>query len=64
MVAGRRSGSGSIVYDADTMEASVEEFALTDGKLRGIWGGCLNRVVFRMREPAQKGSVVVRIEQR
>jgi len=51
-----------LLYDGKRFTASVEEKAVTDGRLRPVWGDRLFRIVLTARESSRSGShrVVVR----
>jgi hypothetical protein len=51
-----------LLYDGRRFSASVEEKAVTDARLRPIWGDRLSRIVLTAREPSARGShsIVVR----
>ena len=45
-----------LLYDGKRFTASVEEKAVTDARLRPIWGDRLYRVVLTARERSARGS--------
>jgi len=47
----RRTGSGSVVYDAAKFGLTTEWVAITDTRLGGVWGEGLTRLVFTARNP-------------
>ena len=53
----RESGAGRLTFDG-TLSADVEEIPITDDRLGGVWGNHLNRVVFKIENPPQKGTWV------
>jgi hypothetical protein len=56
------SGGATLLYDARRFAAGVEEKAVTDARLRPVWGERLYRVVLTARDRAPRGShrIVVR----
>lgn len=56
-----RSGAGVIRYDPAVFSAAVEAIEVTDGRLLGIWGSRLYRIVLSVRDPQAKGSWSIRI---
>jgi hypothetical protein len=50
----RESGTGRLDFD-DALSVRVEEVPITDDRLGGVWGDHLNRVVFKIENPPQKG---------
>lgn len=51
---GRVSGSGRLVYDADTFTASTEIIPIGDERMGGAWGQEIYRVVLTAAAPAQQ----------
>jgi hypothetical protein len=51
-----------LLYDGKRFTASVEEKAVTDARLRPVWGDRLFRIVLTARQSSRSGShrVVVR----
>ena len=62
MVEGRVSGGAVLRYAADRLAAAVEEVAVEDRRLRGIWGEKLFRIVLKAEGPAREDSWRLRIE--
>ena len=50
------SGAGAVEYDPAVFGAAVEAIDVTDGRLQGIWGARLYRVVLSARDPQAAGS--------
>ncbi|MGC9521823.1 MAG: heparinase II/III domain-containing protein [Anaerolineae bacterium] len=59
--AGRETGAGRLVYNAQTFVVTVERIAIDDPRLGGVWGDHLNRVVFTAKEPALRDTWTWRI---
>jgi hypothetical protein len=47
-----------LAYDPGQLAADVEEIAITDTRLRPVWGDSLRRLRLRVRDPAAGGPVV------
>lgn len=58
---GNVSGQGRVEFDAASLDARVEEIAITDANLRSIWGEKLFRIVLTAKAPAPKGAVSLTI---
>ncbi|MBT5536999.1 hypothetical protein HOK31_28305, partial [Candidatus Poribacteria bacterium] len=52
---GRVSGVARLLYDANTLDATIEEVTIEDGRLAGIWGDRLARIVLASRTPVSHG---------
>ena len=52
---GRVSGVARLLYDANTLDATIEEVAIEDGRLAGIWGDRLARILLAARTPVSHG---------
>jgi hypothetical protein len=57
------SGAGMVEYDPAQFSVAVEEIDVTDGRLLGIWGSRLYRLVFSARDPQSSGSWKITIRQ-
>jgi hypothetical protein len=49
--AGRRTGSGTLTYDAARLSVAMERIPLDDAQLSRVWGDALARLVFRADQP-------------
>ena len=56
------SGAGTVAYDPDLFSVAVEAIDVTDGRLLGIWGSRLYRLVFTVRDPQASGSWTIAIK--
>ncbi len=45
-----------VYFDAQTLHPTVEEIAITDGRLRNAWGDRLYRVLLKSDKPALQGD--------
>ncbi len=52
----RTTGAGTLTYDPDALEVSVERIKIDDARLGGVWGDHLNRVVFTASAPPAQGT--------
>ena len=58
---GVESAAGEIAYPAETFAPSVEEIALTDTRLRSVWGEHLWRIVLTTKAPPARGTWTVSV---
>jgi hypothetical protein len=58
---GRASGAGHLRYDANTLDAAIEEIPIEDGRLGSIWGARLARIVLTARAPVSHGDCAIAI---
>jgi hypothetical protein len=58
---GRVSGQAQVYYDADKLTVSTEEITIGDGRLKGIWGNRLNRIMLRAKNPLEEDTWTLRI---
>lgn len=58
---GLASGRAVIRFPADQLRAEVEEIAVDDPQLQGVWGDRLYRILLRALAPAAEGTVVIQI---
>lgn len=58
---GRQSAAGVVVYDAAQFAPSVETIAITDGRMSGVWGQRLTRIVLTALSPGQTGTWTLRV---
>ena len=50
-----------VAYDGAVFTPRVEEIAIEDSRLRGVWGDRLYRILLRAENPPRQGKSVVRI---
>ncbi|MDP6041873.1 MAG: heparinase II/III family protein [Candidatus Latescibacteria bacterium] len=58
---GRVSGAAKLHYGADLFDVRVEPIEVADGRLKGIWGEGLTRIVFAVKEQKKEGGWTIRI---
>jgi hypothetical protein len=58
------SGAVRVLFERTSLRATVEEIAISDAALRGVWGERLFRVQLTAAAPALEGAFTLRIEQR
>jgi hypothetical protein len=56
---GLPSGAAQLTYDPDALTASVESIDVTDGRLKGIWGEKLTRILLKVDKPISSGEIAV-----
>ena len=56
------SGTGMVEYDPTLFSVAVETIDVADGRLLGIWGSRLFRLVFTVRDPQAAGSWTIAIK--
>ncbi|WP_282942720.1 hypothetical protein [Paenibacillus sp. RC67] len=49
-------------YDAENLNASVEPIAVTDPRMRPVWGDTIYRLQLQVREAMIAGTFVVQIQ--
>jgi hypothetical protein len=52
----------ALSYDADMLQATVEEIVLEDERLKSGWGENMSRLLLTAKRPVGKGQVMMRIE--
>jgi len=57
---GRSSGKASIHFDATQMSVAIEPRDLTDGKSLRYWGERVNRILFTLTDPGERGEITLR----
>lgn len=57
----RVSGIARLRYDPNTVDATIEEIPIEDGRLAGIWGSRLERIVLTARSPVSHGVCAVTV---
>ena len=50
-----------IHYEADNLQAEVEEVPVEDGRLQTVWGKCLRRILLRAQIPALEATWTLKI---
>ena len=56
---GLPSGAAQLAYGPDALTASVESIDVTDGRLKGIWGDRLTRILLKVEKPIASGEIAV-----
>jgi hypothetical protein len=63
LIDGRVSGSGVIRYQAACFRPSVEEIAITDTRMRPVWGGCVSRILLTAITPKSQDHFSLQISE-
>lgn len=60
-VAGRRSAAGTVEFDPERFQATVETIPIQDQRMEPVWGERLQRIVFTDRSPGRAGNLRFRV---